>query len=59
MIETDDDSVVEATADAIGEMMCGPEHTLGPEHRCDPPWFIVVSPLGKKKAKRWRKILNR
>ena len=59
MIETDDDEVVEATIDAIGEALCGPEDTLGLEHRCDPPWFIISSPLDKKKAKRWRKMLNR
>ena len=59
MIETNDDSVVQATTDAIRKTLCGPEHLLGPEHRCDPPWFIVTSPLNKKKAKGWRQLLNR
>lgn len=59
LIQTDDDAVVEATTDAIAALMCGPEHELGLEHRCDPPWFIVASPLKKRKAKRWRSLLNR
>jgi len=59
MIETDDPSVVEATVDAFAEKLCGPEAEQGPDHRCDPPWFIVSSPLSKKKARRWRSMLNR
>ena len=59
LIETDDAAVVDAKLKAIGEAMCGPEELLGPEHRCDPPWFIVSSPMRKKKAKPWRKLLNR
>ena len=59
MLETDDEAVVQAKIDAIAESMCGPEDQLGSDHRCDPPWFIVSGPLGKKKAKRWRKLLNR
>lgn len=57
-VETDDEDVVHAKIDAIAEAMCGPEEALGPEHRCDPPWFIVSGRMGKKKAKRWRKLLN-
>jgi hypothetical protein len=56
MVETDDDEVVRAKIDTIGESFCGPEDLLDPDHRCDPPWFIVSSPMSKKKAKRWRKL---
>jgi hypothetical protein len=59
LVESDDDAVVNAKIDAIRETLCGPEEELGPEHRCDPPWFIVSGPMRKKKAKRWRKLLNR
>ena len=59
LIETDDAAVVDAKIEAIAEAMCGPENSLGPEHRCDPPWFIVSGPMRKKKAKAWRKLLNR
>ena len=59
MVESDDEAVVHAKIDAIAELMCGPEDQLGPDHRCDPPWLIVSSPMRKKKAKQWRKMLNR
>ena len=59
LVESDDDAVVSAKVDAIKETLCGPEEKLGPEHRCDPPWFVVAGPMRKKKAKRWRKLLNR
>jgi hypothetical protein len=59
LVETDDDEVLRAKIDALGELFCGPEDQIGRDHRCDPPWFIVSSPMSKKKAKRWRKLLNR
>jgi hypothetical protein len=59
MVETDDFEVVRTKIDHIKEALCGPEHSLGPDHQCDPPWYIVTSPMARKKAKRWRKVLNR
>ncbi len=59
LVESNDDAIVDAKIDAIREALCGPEDTLDPDHRCDPPWLIVSGPMRKKKAKRWRKLLNR
>ena len=59
MVETDDNAILQAKIDAISESLCGPEDQLGPDHKCDPPWFIVSSPMSKMKAKRWRGLLNR
>ena len=59
LVETDDHTVLDGKLDAIAEAMCGSEAMLGPDHRCDPPWFIVSNSMSKKKAKRWRDLLNR
>ena len=59
LVETNDRDVVDAKIELIKEAFCGPEHALGPDHRRDPPWFVVTSPLGKRSARTWRKLLNR
>ncbi len=58
MVETDDEAYLEALSDRIKNVLCPPDDD-GPDHRCDPPWMIVTSPMRKKQAKGWRKILNR
>jgi hypothetical protein len=59
LIESDDESVVQTKVAAISEILC-PGADLGdPQHNCDPAWFIVTSPLSRKKSKRWRSLLNR
>ena len=59
VIETDDEKLVQAKVDEIAGSMCGPDDQLPLDHTCDPPWFIVSRPMRKKKAKRWRSLLNR
>lgn len=59
LIETDDEAVVEETADKISELLCATETLGDPDHRCDPAWLIVSGPMSSKKTKRWRGLLNR
>lgn len=59
LVETDDYAILDSKLDAIKEALCGPEDMLGPEHRCDPPWYMITTSMTKKKAKRWRDLLNR
>jgi hypothetical protein len=59
LIETDDDAVVEYTVDKISELLCATERLGDPDHRCDPPWFIVSGPMSRQRTKRWRGLLNR
>lgn len=59
-IETDDVSVVEAIEESIETAHCGPENELPPEHRCDPPWFIVRTEMANDEDSAvWRVLLNR
>jgi hypothetical protein len=59
LVETNDSEVVGAMSDAIGEVLCPSANLADAQHRCDPPWFVVVSELSTKKAQRWRTVLNR
>lgn len=59
LIETDDESVVHNIVDVTSETLCPAVGLRDPQHACDPPWFMVTSPLRRKKSKRWRSLLNR
>jgi hypothetical protein len=58
LVETDDEGVVQNKVEAIKEILCPSAGLNDPEHACDPPWFIVTSPLRRKKSKQWRPVLN-
>jgi hypothetical protein len=57
VIETNDEAVVAGISDAIAGLLC--PDGVSQDHRCDPPWMIVRSPVRRKKAKSWRQLLNR
>ena len=59
LIETDDETVVTAKANAIIEILCPSAGVVDAEHTCNAPWFVVTSPLRQKKSKQWTSLLNR
>ena len=58
LVETADSAVLDKLADDIAELLCSDTSDV-PPHHCPVPWFIITSPLGRKKSKFWRHELNR
>jgi hypothetical protein len=56
-LESDDDELLRQKIDGFKDVLCDPADN-GPEHRCNPPWMIITSPVTKRK-KLIRKVLNR
>jgi hypothetical protein len=57
VLETDDRALVDQITDRVTDMVC-PIPVREP-HDCEPPWFVVTSRMPKKKARKWRTLLNR
>jgi hypothetical protein len=56
LVETDDPEQVQSLADRVGLLACA---VPGANHECDPPWFVITSPVDASEVDDWRDLLNR